>query len=325
MTELPIISAAGLASTDAALKAETVNALGRACREVGFFYLVDHGISTEDFAELFGQAKRFFDLPIADKQALSIQRSPHNRGYVGMADEKLNPESGADQKEAFNIGVDMPEGHPDVVAGKPFRGVNYWPALPGWREHMLGYFNQCVEVGRLLHRGFSLDLGLDESFFGQFLTQPIATLRFLHYPQATGAGRHDAGAGAHTDYGNVTLLATDGVAGLEVLTRSGDWLDAPSIPGAFVCNIGDCLMRWSNDTYVSTPHRVRAPKSERYSIAFFLEVNPDAVVDPADIFPDQTPKYPPVTCADYLAQRLDATYGYRVQFNPNGEVNDDTD
>jgi len=110
---------------------------------------------------------------------------------------------------------------------------------------------------------------------------------------------------------NVTILATDEVAGLEVLNRQGEWIQAPHVPGAFVCNIGDCLMRWSNDTYVSTPHRVRPPARERFSIAFFLEVNPDSVVDPRDIVPDQTPKYEPVTCADYLASRLNATYDHR--------------
>lgn len=320
MNNLPIISAAGLKSDDALVREKTIGALGKACREVGFFYLVDHGISNADFAELFAESKRFFDLDTDQKMQLSIKRSPHNRGYVAMADERLNPESGADQKEAFNIGVDLPEDHPDVVAGKPFRGVNYWPELPGWREHMLAYFNQCIEIGRLLHRGFSLDLGLGANFFAHHLTHPIATLRFLHYPQASSVNsRHDGGAGAHTDYGNVTLLATDGVAGLEVLTRNGGWIDAPSIPGAFVCNIGDCLMRWSNDVYVSTPHRVRAPKEERYSIAFFLEVNPESIVDPRDVAPKQEPKYPPVTCSDYLASRLDATYGYRVEFDSQAQ------
>ena len=180
---------------------------------------------------------------------------------------------------------------------------------------MLGYFNRCIEISRLLHRAFSLDLGRDEYFFDRHLTYPIATLRILRYPKATptSAARIDSGAGAHTDYGNITLLATDGVPGLEVQNRDGQWIEAPSIAGAFVCNIGDCLMRWSNDIYVSTPHRVRAPPRERYSIAFFLEVNPESVVDPRDIFPAQTPKYPPIICADYLASRLDATYGYRVK------------
>ena len=314
MNSLPIISVAGLTSPNATIRQQVAAELGKACREVGFFYVIDHGIPLDVVNTTFSEAKRFFALPLADKTLLSIKQSRHNRGYVAMADEQLNPAAGADMKEAFNIGVDLPDDHPDVIAGKPFRGNNFWPALPHWRDNMLTYFTACLDLGRLIHRGFSLDLGLPEAFFDTHLDHPIATLRMLHYPPSAGdISRRDGGAGEHTDYGNITILATDGVAGLEVLTRQGQWIDAPSVAGAFVCNIGDCLMRWSNDTYVSTPHRVRPPQAERYSIAFFLEVNPESIVDPQDIFPTAKPRYEPVTCADYLAMRLNATYHYRAQ------------
>jgi len=314
MSALPIISLAGLRSDDPARRRTIAAELGRACREVGFFFVTDHGIPQEVCEDAFTLAKELFALPTAEKEVLSIKRSPHNRGYVAMADEKLNPESGADMKEAFNIGTDFPDDHPDVLAGKPFRGVNFWPSIDGWRQRALDYFDHCLELGRTIHRGFSLDLGLDEEFFAQHLTLPIATLRMLHYPPSAGSNkREDGGAGTHSDYGNVTILATDAVAGLEVLNRQGEWIQAPHVPGAFVCNIGDCLMRWSNDVYVSTPHRVRPPAKERYSIAFFLEVNPDSVVDPRDIVPGQAPMYQPITCAEYLASRLNATYDHRQE------------
>ncbi|MAM00144.1 MAG: 2OG-Fe(II) oxygenase [Alteromonadaceae bacterium] len=312
MPSLPLISIAGLNSDDFAVRRQTAAELGRACREVGFFYATDHGIPESVLQAAFAGARDLFGLSPAKKEALSIKRSPHNRGYVAMADEKLNPESGSDMKEAFNIGTDFPEDHPDVVAGKPFRGVNFWPPIPGWRSQALNYFDHCLELGRTIHRGFSLDLGLNEDFFSSHLSLPIATLRMLRYPPSAGKiEREDGAAGAHTDYGNVTILATDEVAGLEVLNRQGEWIQAPYVPGAFICNIGDCLMRWSNDTYVSTPHRVRPPERERYAIAFFLEVNPDSIVDPRDTVPDQKPKYEAVTCSDYLASRLNATYEHR--------------
>tara|TARA_R110001599_G_scaffold353625_1_gene594370 strand:+ start:661 stop:1611 length:951 start_codon:yes stop_codon:yes gene_type:complete len=312
MPSLPIISLTGLRSGDPAKRRANAAELGRACREVGFFYVTDHGVPQGVCEGAFDLARQLFELPVDDKATLSIKRSPHNRGYVAMADEKLNPESGADMKEAFNIGTDFPADHPDVVAGKPFRGVNFWPPIEGWREQALDYFDHCLELGRTIHRGFSLDLGLGEDFFAQHLTLPIATLRMLHYPPTAGStDREDGAAGTHSDYGNVTILATDEVAGLEVLSRQGGWIQAPHVPGAFVCNIGDCLMRWSNDVYVSTSHRVRPPAKERYAIAFFLEVNPESVVDPRDVVPDQAPKYEPVTCAEYLASRLNATYDHR--------------
>ncbi|RBW48812.1 isopenicillin N synthase family dioxygenase [Marinobacter sp. F3R11] len=312
MSSLPIISLTGLRSSDPKERLATAAELGHACRDVGFFYVTDHGIPQTVCQGAFDLARQLFELPADDKADLSIRRSPHNRGYVAMADEKLNPESGADMKEAFNIGTDFPEDHPDVLAGKPFRGVNFWPPIEGWREQALNYFDHCLELGRTIHRGFSLDLGLSEDFFAQHLTLPIATLRMLRYPPTAGStDREDGGAGTHSDYGNITILATDEVAGLEVLNRKGEWIQAPYVPGAFVCNIGDCLMRWSNDVYVSTPHRVRPPARERYAIAFFLEVNPESVIDPRDVVPDQVPKYEPVTCADYLAARLNATYDHR--------------
>ena len=100
--------------------------------------------------------------------------------------------------------------------------------------------------------------------------------------------------------------------GLEVRRRDGAWIKAPPIPGAFICNIGDCLMRWSNDTYVSTPHRVTSPPGrDRYSIAFFFDPNPDALIEclPGCAAPGQQPKYASILAADYLRQRLVATYG----------------
>jgi isopenicillin N synthase-like dioxygenase len=312
MLSIPIISLAGSSNDDAECRA-TAARLGMACRDVGFFYLVDHGVPVPLINGAFAASRAFFELPLAAKQALSIRRSQHNRGYVAMADERLDPKAGADRKEAFNIGVDLPAEHPDVLAGKPFRGVNFWPDLPEFRERLLDYFDACLDLGRRLHRLLSLDLGLPAAFFDPHLTHPLATLRLLRYPPGTGeSSRHDAGAGTHTDYGNVTLLATDEVAGLEVAQRDGQWLEARHIPGAFVCNIGDCLMRWSNDVYVSTPHRVRGPLAQRHSIAFFLEVNPESVIDPRDVFPSEPPKYAPVRCDDYLASRLDATYGHRA-------------
>lgn len=313
MSALPIVSIAGLHSDDVNIRRAAAAELGQACREVGFFYAVDHGVPDTVRAEAFACSQRLFALPQAEKDALSIRLSPHNRGYVALSDERLNPAAGADLKEAFNIGPDLPANHPDVLADKPFRGVNFWPALTNWREQAMVYFDHCLALGCTIHRGFALDLDLDEQFFAPHLSNPIATLRMLYYPASADAvSRTDGAAGTHTDYGNVTILATDEVAGLEVLNRKGEWIQAPYIPGAFVCNIGDCLMRWSNDTYVSTPHRVRPPVKERYAMALFLEVNPDSVVDPRDIIKQGEPRYEPITCAEYLTRRLNATYEHRA-------------
>jgi isopenicillin N synthase-like dioxygenase len=156
------------------------------------------------------------------------------------------------------------------------------------------------------------DLGLPPAYFADKFDRPMATLRLLHYPPRDAAPGELAGAGEHTDYGSLTILLNDGAGGLEVRRCDGAWIEAPPIPGAFVCNIGDCLMRWSNDTYVSTPHRVTSPPGrDRYSIAFFLDPNPDALIEclPGCAASGRQAKYPPILAADYLTEKLVATYG----------------
>jgi isopenicillin N synthase-like dioxygenase len=281
-------------------------ALGRACRETGFFLLTHHGIGPALQEQLLREADRFFDLPTADKEKLSILRNPHNRGWAATGSESLDETSGQiDRKEAFNIGLDLESDDPRVLAGEPFRGVNVWPDLPGFRATMLRYFDAAWKLGVDLHGPIARDLGLDPEFFRLYFDAPLATLRLLRYPRGTGAAG-EIGAGAHTDYGSLTLLLTDGEPGLQVRPRGSDWTPVPHVPGAFVVNIGDCLMRWTNDIYVSTPHRVRPPKHRRRSVAFFLDPNPDAVIE---ALPGTgKAKYAPVTGADYLRSRLDATY-----------------
>lgn len=281
--------------------------LGAACRGPGFFLLAHHGIDHALIDEVFAQAGAFFDLPEPDKAALSIGTNPHNRGWAAMGSERLDEGSGQiDRKEAFNIGLDLAADDPRILAGEPFRGPNLWPQLPGFRTALLRYFEAVWNLGRTLHQPIARDLGLPPHHFEDKFDAPMATLRLLSYPPGTGA-EGEIGAGAHTDYGSLTLLRTDGAPGLQVRPRGTEaWVDVPDTPDTYVVNIGDCLMRWTNDTYVSTPHRVVPPPRARRSIAFFLDPNPDAMIA---ALPGTGPaKYPPVTAADYLRGRLDATY-----------------
>ena len=313
---LPIVDMSALATGGRHSLARLGDAIGRAARGPGFFYLVGHGVDPFLVSAVFREAARFFDLPESDKIQQSIMRSPHNRGYVAMKGERLDPSKAADLKEAFNIGLDLAPTDPRVMAGEPFRGINQWPDLAGWRDIMLTYFNAAWSVGRDLHRAIAIDLGLASDFFDNKLDQPMATLRLLHYPpQSSKAAADQIGAGEHTDYGDITLLLTDSAGGLEVKRRDGDWMAAPTIPGAFICNIGDCLMRWTNDVYVSMPHRVvNSGGRHRYSVAFFLDPNPETMIAalPTCVSATQPPRYTPITAAGYLAQRLNATYDFRT-------------
>jgi len=283
-----------------------VRDLGKACRGSGFFLLTGHGVEEALISGVFSKADEFFDLPTEDKQPLDIRRNGQNRGWVSEGSETLDETSGqVDVKEAFNIGFDLAADDPRILAGEPFRGENVWPELPEFRETLLKYFSAVHDLGVALHHPIALDLSLPETYFDSSLDAPMATLRLLRYPPSDPA--NGLGAGAHTDYGSITLLMTDGEPGLQIRPRGGGWIDAPHIPGAFVVNIGDCLMRWTNDVYVSTPHRVAAPKRKRRSIAFFLDPNPDALI--AALPGTGDPLYPPTMASDYLRSRLDATIG----------------
>jgi isopenicillin N synthase-like dioxygenase len=245
---IPVIDVAPLVNGSPEQARDVAAALGRACREVGFFYITGHGIPPALRASVFDNSAAFFAGPAAIREAASFSGAGGNRGYIQLGGETLDPGKPADVKEAFNIGLELEPDDPELLARAPFRAANLWPDMPGFRTTMLDYFNRVWRLGCDLHRGFALDLGLAPDFFESKLDKPIATLRLLHYPPVkTPLSEGQLGAGVHTDYGNVTLLATDAVGGLMVQDRSGRWLDAPVVPDAFVCNIGDCLMRWSNE------------------------------------------------------------------------------
>ena len=303
MTNIPVIDLKGLASREPAALALLTGELAHACREVGFFYVRGHGVPGDVLDAVMAQAHAFFAQPLAYKEALKISADSDNQGYVGLRTEALDPGHNIADKEAFNIRIDAQD-----------RGRSpLCPELPGFDAVMADYFSRMLRLGADLHRPIARDLGLAEDYFDSRLDRPMATLRLLHYPPATARADGAFGAGAHTDYGNLTLLLTDDAGGLEVQRRDGAWIAAPPIPGAFICNIGDCLMRWTNDVYRSTPHRVTNPQGrDRYSLAFFLDANADAMVEaiPSCVSPGESPHYAPITAGAYLASRFAQTYGF---------------
>jgi len=299
-TEIPIISLAGLRSGEHAALERIGAEIGAAARGLGFFSVSDHGIPEALIDAAYAQSRAFFALPQAEKDRLSVKNSPRYLGYVRLGEEKLDPEVQADVKECFN------------AAGRLYPELSQWPDLPGFRETICALESAAIDLFILLERAIAVDLGIDAHYFDAFTTKPDGLLRLLRYPPHPGTFDGSLyGAGAHTDYGNLTLLAQDDIGGLEVRRRDGTWIDVPPVAGTLVCNIGDCLMRWTNDIYVSNAHRVvnRSPR-ERFSIAYFGDPNADALVEclPSVLGPGEEPKYPPIRWADYLKQRYAETY-----------------
>ena len=315
MNTLPLIDIAPLYGTDNAAWRDVATQIDAACRDWGFFYITGHGIPPERIDALLAAAKAFFALPEAEKLKIDITRTAHHRGYGAIATEQLDPTQPSDLKETFDMGFHMAADHPEVLAGKPLRGPNRHPELPGWAALMEQHYADMQALAQTLLRAIALALGIERDFFDARFAEPISVFRMIHYPpRHTARSADQPGAGAHTDYGCVTLLYQDDAGGLQVRNVNGEWIDAPPIAGSFVVNIGDMMARWSNDRYTSTPHRVISPLGvHRYSMPFFAEPHPDTEISclPNCSSADNPPKYPPVTSAEYLLSRFDDTYAYR--------------
>jgi isopenicillin N synthase-like dioxygenase len=315
MPQLPIIDISPLYGDTQDGWQPVAQAIDQACREWGFFYIKGHPISAERIEAVQREARAFFARPSSEKLRIDITQSQHHRGYGAVATEQLDPTLPSDLKETFDMGLHLAADHPEVLAGKPLRGPNRHPAIPGWEVLMESHYRDMQALSQTLLRAMTLALGVPLDFFDQRFEAPVSVLRFIHYPpRQTATSADQQGAGAHTDYGCVTLLYQDSAGGLQVRDVQGRWIDAPPIDGTFVVNLGDMMARWSNDQYLSTPHRVVSPMGvDRYSMPFFAEPHPDTLIEclPGCQSSEQPAKYPTTTCAEFLLSRFADTYAYR--------------
>lgn len=315
---VPLIDFGDFLSGDEEARKATALKLGEACRNIGFFYLTNHGVPASLIERTLDEAKRFFALPDERKAEIAIERSACHRGWFKMGGENLDPakqKAGGDLKEGIKIGRDLPADHPLVLSGLPLHGPNQWPGeLPGFKETVQECYRALSDLGRNVMRAFALALELPEDHFERWLTGPMATLGPLHYPPQAGAiTEARIGAGAHTDFGCLTILWQDAAGGLQVRNTAGQWLDAPPIPGSFVVNIGDMMARWTNDLFTSTFHRViNTSGRDRYSMPFFFDpdFNADLTALPTCVGPDRPAKYPPTTGGQHLIDRINETFDY---------------
>jgi len=318
LNEIPVVDFAPFLKGSPAERRAVARKIGRACRNIGFFYLTGHGIPRSMVDGVFAEARRFFALPPEKKRAIAIENSPCHRGYFALGGENLDPKQqveAGDFKEGIKIGRDLPLDHPLVRAGTPLHGPDQWPTdLPGWRETMQGYYDAMVKLGREVMHAFALALELPEDYFDRWLTGPMATLGPLHYPPQKGRiTSARIGAGAHTDFGCLTMLAQDPVGGLQARNSAGAWVDAPYVPDSFVLNIGDMMERWTNGVFTSTMHRViNTSGKDRYSLPFFFDpiFEADLTVLATCVGPDRPAKFPPTTGGQYLLDRINETFDY---------------
>jgi isopenicillin N synthase-like dioxygenase len=310
---LPIIDVGGLYSAEARTRGAVAAEIRRACLDKGFFYIRGHGVAPALGEAVFAAARNFFARPEAEKLGLHKARSPANRGYEPLRGQTLEPGAPADLKEGFYIGPELTADDPRVLAVRFNQGPNQWPDDPDFRAAMEAYHGALSGLAAGLMRGLALSLYLPEDHFDGFCREPIALLRLLHYPPQPARGPPDEkGAGAHTDFGGLTLLLQDENGGLEVYDRDLEaWIAAPPVPGTLVVNLGDLIARWTNDRYRSTLHRVvNRSGQERYSVPFFFSGVPDYPVEclPTCLAPGEAPLYPPTTVEAHLKAMYARTY-----------------
>ncbi|EGP54270.1 isopenicillin N synthase (plasmid) [Agrobacterium tumefaciens F2] len=315
-TSIPVIDISDLTRAG---KKKAAGEIHRACRETGFFYVSQHGVAAELIAGQFSAAKALFDLPLEQKMALHMKNSPATAGYEPVGGQVLdsqddkNTKGPPDLKESFYSGAELSEADPWFQRRIRAFGHNQWPDLPGFRAQNLAYREAVSDLGDRILALMALSLDLDENWFKSFYDAPSATLRMIKYPpQPSGATFNQIGAGAHTDWGGITILAQDDVGGLEVRNADHEWITAPPIEGTFIINLGDLMARWTNGIYNSNMHRVNNNMSQkdRYSIPFFYSPNPDAVIDaiPTCVTSDNPRQFATCTAAEHIGEMFRRSY-----------------
>ena len=321
MNSIPVVDLDRFESGSVATVAAEARELDVICREIGFLVVRNHGVSQDIQQRLHDAGQAFFDLPLKAKMAVRRPRHDQNRGYIPYGEETLARMHGGDTppdfKEVFAIG---PFNRPDDLyhaqsCSYPNFAPNLWPAAaPSLEAAMKAYFLALEDLSSRLARYLAIALGLPADWFADKLDRHASQLRLLHYPVPT----HDLESGqlrcgVHTDLGMITILRNQAAeGGLQVRPRGRDWIDAPAIDNTFIVNIGDLLMRWTNDRWVSTPHRVGVPEAElrlqsrRLSIGYFTRPNYDAPIAciPTCVDADHPARYETTTVKVYNDSRF---------------------
>jgi isopenicillin N synthase-like dioxygenase len=300
-----------IASVSLAQPLETIaDELGRSFGEYGFAVVRDHGIPQDLIDEAERVSKAFFALPDAVKRAYKIAGGGGARGYTPFGTEKAKDAKIFDLKEFWHVGRDLPAGHPLAE----FMAPNVWPTeVEGFREAMSALFTAFEAAGGRVLEAIALHLGRPRDFFAASVEDGNSVMRLLHYPPlGDGAPEGAIRAAGHEDINTITLLLGAEEAGLELLTKQGEWVAVDTPPGALVINVGDMLQRQTNGRLRSTTHRVVNPRGDaakraRYSMPFFLHFRPDFLIEALPECVDEwaaTAPLPPITAHDFLMQRL---------------------
>ena len=263
-------------------------ALDKICIETGFLIIEGHGVPKKVINEQWDIVSKFFSSPLDIKREVRVPYSGYPYGWIGPDQEALAASKGEetppDLKESFNGGpLNIPKNIKDPAAYEFCYQPSLWPQIDGFREIWESYYSEMESLAKRIMVAFAEALVLESSYFDSFINNPISALRALYYPETKDIIiDKQQRAGAHTDYGSLTiLLPQTGTTGLQIKKKS-TWIDVPALEDCFVINIGDLMELWTAGRWVSTLHRVVAKpnQSSRKSLAYFHQPDWEAIIKP---------------------------------------------
>ena len=316
---VPVVDLSGLREGGASAD-DAGAAIDDACRSVGFFSVTGHGVDHDVIERAHRAAQAFFDLPEEARLGAAKPSPTAPYGYVPFSAEALNRSIGGagppDLKETYNVGpVGAPPRPLSEMTDPDERDVwapTVWPpAMPELRPALEAYYVAMADLAATIMDGFAIALHLGRGWFDPFIDEHGSALRLAHYPPLrTPPAAGELRAGAHTDYGTLTILRLDAEPGLQVRSPDGSWSDVGAPDGALVINLGDLMQRWTNDRWRSTMHRVVVPAgrhdARRLTMPFFHNANWDARVE-CIVGDDEQPRYQPVLAGAHLMEKFRST------------------
>ncbi len=299
---IPVLDLAPLTAGEPEAAERLGPELARALTDVGFFFVVNHGVDWAMVDDVYTQAGRLHALPAEAKAAMPMDGG--HGGYLGLGGGTSYASEIAGEVRTPNLNAAW------FVHVNGYRMGNRWPELDGFRPRIEAYVDQCQALGRRLLPVLAASLDLAPDWFGPHFDRPSCTLRLSHYP-VVDHGDHDWGLAPHTDSTVFTFLPANDVPGLEIRPAGRPWTAPPSLPGSYLVNSGDMLKRWTNGRFASTAHRVRNVSGrDRYAMPFFFGARDDALIEalPTCVGPDDPPRHEPITYGDYQRWFLNRNY-----------------
>lgn len=279
---IPVVDLAAMHGTEDERHA-LADALCSVCHEVGFFVVTNHGIDTALIDDVFALMEHFFALDDETKRLIDKTRSPHFRGWEAVGTEFTN--NRVDVREQIDLWTEWPPTDHDGPVALRLLGPNQWmpdEVLPGQRDITLRWMHELGELADRILELLAIGLGLEaDHFANMFGDQSMSLTKMIHYPPTPDGG---AGVNAHHDTGFLTLLAPGPTPGLQILNPEDEWVEAPTIPGSFVVNLGEMLQAMTGNYFVATAHRV-ITADERYSAGYFHGPSLDTELRPLDLPP----------------------------------------